>query len=210
MDKNIRKTTINGKMYDVVELDEYMKSRDLYSSNCTAIHIDEYALPITHQKNNIGIVLGDICYWKFPDPNDKGDYSYDRVIDFSNVTNIREMIQVQDAVRELETEILTAPDNPTKFRINPGDMPEMVAMKTAFNLKNVDIDKYEHRFGNNFNNDKRLFNKDRLSLPKVKRLCDKLDMKATLIIQDASPDVPNPMGEIVTIDLTGIEEEDDS
>ena len=205
MDKNIRKTSINGKMYDVVELDEYLSNKELYPSNCTAIHINNMALPITHKKNSIGI---NISYWN-PPKGDLGDYSYDRVIDFSDISNIKDMIKAQDAVRNLETEILTSPDTPTQFKINPNDMPEMVAMKTAFNLKGADLDKYEHRFGSNFSNDKRLFNKDRLSLPMIKRLCENLDMKATLIIQDASPDVPNPMEEIVSVDLTGFDDEGD-
>ena len=37
----------------------------------------------------------------------------------------------------------------------------------------------------------------------TKRLCEALDIKATLILEDKSPDVPNPIGRTIKVDLTG-------
>ena len=83
----------------------------------------------------------------------------------------------------------------------------MKGMKEAVIAKNIDLDKYEHRFGSNYNNDKRLFNKNNISLPMIKRLSKALDMKATLILEDASPDVPNPIGKKIVIDVIGNDED---
>ena len=79
----------------------------------------------------------------------------------------------------------------------------MKALKTAVLEKRIDLDKYEPRFGSNYNNDKRLFNKNTISLSMTKRLCEALDIKATLILEDKSPDVPNPIGRTIKVDLTG-------
>ena len=83
----------------------------------------------------------------------------------------------------------------------------MKAMKEAINLKHIDIDKYEPRFGPNFNNDKRLLKKDSITFRKLKDVCEALDMKATLKLEDANPNVPNPIGKKIAIDLTGYDED---
>ena len=90
------------------------------------------------------------------------------------------------------------------------DSNEMKGMKEAVIAKHIDLDKYEHRFGSNYNNDKRLFNKHTISLPMIKRLCNALDMKATLVIEDANSDVPNPIGKKITIDVISNDEEGES
>lgn len=69
-------------------------------------------------------------------------------------------------------------------------------------MKHIDLDSYEHRFGKNYNNDRRLFEKPNISLLKLTSVCTALDIKATLILEDSSPDVPNPMGGVVTVELT--------
>ena len=78
----------------------------------------------------------------------------------------------------------------------------MVALKTAVNNKHIDLDKYEHRFGENYANDKRLFNKNNISLGKMKTIANALDMDITLTIKDV-PDAPNPIGEVIEVKLTG-------
>ena len=42
----------------------------------------------------------------------------------------------------------------------------------------------------------------------LKRMTDKLDIKITMIFEDASSDVPNPMGKKIVVDLTGSNNED--
>ena len=41
----------------------------------------------------------------------------------------------------------------------------------------------------------------------MNRINKALDIKATLILEDKSPDVPNPMGKKISIDLTGYDNE---
>ena len=88
-------------------------------------------------------------------------------------------------------------------KIFDDDSAEMKALKNAVLDKQIDLDKYEPRFGSNYNNDKRLFNKSTISLAMLKRVCDALDIEATLTLTDKSDDVPNPIGRTIEVKLTG-------
>ena len=79
----------------------------------------------------------------------------------------------------------------------------MKALKQAINLKNIDIDIYADRFLENFNNDKRLLKGPAITSSKMKSICPKLDMKVTLTISDAHPNVPNPIGQDITVVICG-------
>ena len=85
----------------------------------------------------------------------------------------------------------------------------MKALKNAVLDKHIDLDKYEPRFGSNYNNDKRLFNKSTISLIMLKRVCEALDRDATLTLSDKSDDVPNPIGRTIQVKLTGGVSEDE-
>ena len=79
----------------------------------------------------------------------------------------------------------------------------MVGLKKAVIAKEIDIDKYQGRFGSNYSNDKRLFNDGSITMSKLKTMMKALDMKGTLIIEDLNEDVPNPIGSKIVIDLLG-------
>ena len=87
--------------------------------------------------------------------------------------------------------------------IGSDDTPEMIALKQAIMDKHIDIDKYEQRFGPNYNNDKRLLKKGNITFGKLRSICDALDIKVTLTIEDSAPDVPNPIGRATTAEITG-------
>lgn len=108
-----------------------------------------------------------------------------------------------------EHDILESPDNIFQPRPTDNDAPAMYALKQATCEKRIDIDKYEHRFGVNFNNDKRVYNKHDITLKMLTRMCDNLDMEAVLTLRDKSPDVPNPIGHSISITLTGGNEDED-
>ena len=209
------KINISGKMYSVVELDDYINNRDAYLQNQTAIRVDNMALPIVGMmdRRNPGIAInpnGLFHRMNMPDNVEQSPYSMDNAIDLSCSKNIAELMQKQEAVRNIEYEILTNADNIFKPPIGPDDSAAMRALKEAVIAKNIDLDKYEPRFGANYPNDKRLFYKDRVSIQMVERICNALDIKATLTLTDANPDVPNPMNTTISVDLTGaFEEEDD-
>ena len=47
-----------------------------------------------------------------------------------------------------------------------------------------------------------------ITLFMFERMCEKLDMKAQLIITDKNPDVPNPMGKTIVVDLISDDEDE--
>ena len=79
----------------------------------------------------------------------------------------------------------------------------MIAFKQAIIDKHIDLDKYEQRFGVNYNNDKRLLKKDSITFGKLRDMCNALDIKATIEFRDANPNVPNPIGRVITAEITG-------
>ena len=204
MDKKMR---MNDRIYDVTSLEEYTKFKDAYIPQYTAIHDPDthLVLPIKNRyEEGPGIVVGNgVSYIEEPDEEDLETYLDKGIIDFDNAKNIHDLMEKQNVVRSLERDILTSPDNIFTPKIFDDDSPEMKALKNAVLDKHIDLDKYEPRFGSNYNNDKRLFNKNTISLSMMKRMCDALDIKATLTLEDKSPDVPNPMGRKIEVDLTG-------
>lgn len=207
--KDMKSAVINGKMYDVTTLDRYAEHRDIYGPNVAIIEGD-YIYPIKPKtSSSVGVAVG-TCAAMFTPPEteeDKKEYTADKVIDFSDVKNMRDLIATQNAVRDIERDVLTTPGNLFKPHPGPNTTPEMAALQEAVCSKNIDINKYEHKFPNgNFNNDKRMFDKDTISMGMLKRACNALDIKCTITLEDKSPDVPNPMGKSISVELTGGED----
>ena len=202
-----KKMRINDKIYDVATLEEYTQYKEAFISQYTAIHDPEtnLVLPIKGRYDEgPGIVVGNgVSYIEEPEEEELNDYLDTSIIDFDNSKSIHDMMEKQRIVRTLERDILTSPDNIFTPKIFDDDSPEMKALKTAVLDKHIDLDKYEPRFGSNYNNDKRLFNKNTISLSMMKRMCEALDIDATLILTDKSDDVPNPMGRTIEVKLTG-------
>ena len=80
----------------------------------------------------------------------------------------------------------------------------------ALNAKNIDIDKYAARFGDNYPNDKRQLKNSNATLKIIKRFCENCGMEAILTFRDKNPDVPNPMNTEITVSLTDEIDEEDS
>lgn len=202
-----KKMRIGDKIYDVTTLDHYSNFKDAYMSQYTAIYDADtnLVLPIKNRYDNgPGIMIGTgIAYIDEPELEIRDEYSDNGIIDFDNSKSIHDMMEKQKVVRSLERDILTSPDNIFTPKIFDDDSPEMKALKNAVLGKHIDLDKYEPRFGSNYNNDKRLFNKNTISLSMLKRVCEALDIEATLTLTDKSEDVPNPMGQTIEVKLTG-------
>lgn len=211
---NMNKVKIRDTMYDVVSLEEYINNKELYLPRYTAIHDQEngLVLPIKTQSNEtdtcISVESGMSYVLNLPE--DTSEFSDKNIIDLENNSSIGELIKKQDMVRGLERDILMAPDPDDIFRpkIFDDDAGEMKALKEAVICKGIDLDKYAPRFGANFNNDKRLFNKPTISLAMLKRMCEALDIEASISLKDKSSTVPNPIGKTIEVKLTGISEED--
>lgn len=208
----MKKAKIDGKIVDVIDKQELSTGGNL-PYGYTGIEMGDYVLPLRAKNDTrpgvyrAGNVLLQV---KNPSASEETEYSKENIIDFGSACDMKELISRQNALREMERSIVTTVDNIFCPQIRETDAPEMVALKRAVAAKGIDIDKYESRFGANFNNDKRLFDKSSITLTKLKSLCGALDINATLILKDASEDVPNPMREEIVIPLTEIGGEEDA
>lgn len=210
---NLKKAKVDGKLCDVISLDELHKNPEMYKTGNIAVEISsEYGDLILPYKPAIqaqlGVQLrpgvypiGDIGEKYYLPQDDIEDYQPE-VIDFSDTKSIEEYISKQGHLKNIEKEILTTQDNIFKPPIGENDTPEMRALKLAIAQKNIDIDKYASRFGENFPNDKRKMKDDKISLLLLKRIGEALDMNIQIKISDVNPNVPNPMGNPITIQLT--------
>ena len=202
----LSKAKIGDVIYDVVTYDEYIRNQEYYDPAYTAIkHTDGYLYPI--RKNGDyrpGLYdYGCMAFFIQPTGSDTGVYSQQCMIDFDKAETFREIIQCQQRLASEERSILTTINNQYVPEIGENDTPEMQALKQSITDKHIDLDKYEHRFGPNYNNDKRLLKKDSITFGKLRTVCNALDIKASLTLEDANPEVPNPIGRSITVDLTG-------
>ena len=203
---SLEKAKIDGAIYDVVSVEEYYKNPDMYGSY-TALtwNNDGYVYPIRSKNDNKPgcYMTGGMDFFIKPTEENAYLYSQDNIINFKNASNLKEIIQNQQRLMNDERSVLMTIDNLFDPGLSDNDTPEMKAFKQAIICKGIDIDKYEQRIGPNFNNDKRLMRKDSITFKKLRTLCDALDMKATITIEDASPDVPNPIGKVIEAEITG-------
>lgn len=203
------KAKIGDNIYDVITEEEYLNNPSLYEKYTAINRGDGYIYPVIDGCSNEDAVkigyhpLGSIDFFVLPETeDDRAKYSDESIIPFSDIKHIKEMINSQQRLFNAERSILTNIDNLYVPSIGENDAPEMVALKKAIIDKHIDLDKYEPRFGPNYNNDKRLLSKENLTIGKLRTFCKALDMKATLTIEDASQDVPNPIGRVITAELT--------
>lgn len=220
---NFKKTSLEGRMVDVVSLSELENHRDIYSNGSTGVEVNKgnkkYILPYRSDNTKLdkpGVYkISDKAQMDiivYPEKRNESQYQPE-VIDFSNSSSMQDYMSKREKCRDIEREILTSPDNIFKPHIEENDTPEMKGLKKAILAKNIDIDKYADRFGENFPNDKRKMKDNKITLFLLKRMCEGLDMKAELIISDVSPSVPNPIGNPIHIQLTNnniIEDDEDN
>lgn len=212
---------IDGKLMEVAPIDKYIKNPNAYLGGYTAIDAGlPYIYPvISINSTKPGVVIrknAPFVYVRKPQEEEAEQYKRDNMIDYSKARNYREFLEAQNMVRELEKDILTSPDSIYTPPEDPEDSAAMTAMKQAVTEKHIDLDKYEPRFGANYNNDKRTFNKNTISLAKIIRICNALDIKATLTLEDQMDEdgnmPPNPIGRAISVELTSgdaIEGEDE-
>ena len=218
---SLMKKVINGEMYDVISERDYFNNPSLYSQSSAVLIDDNMIFPIrtkydmkNEARNKPGAYdFGGFFYIVNPSEQEKVEYTTSDVIDFGQVDTLREYIQTRQRIATAERSILTSPDSIFTPEISPNDTPEMIALKQAIQDKQIDLDKYEPRFGPNYNNDKRLLKKESITFGKLRTICNALDIKATITFEDIKSDVPNPIGRSISADITGdsmsiVEEED--
>lgn len=214
MDISAKKSKVDDRLMDVVSIDEYLEHPELYANNGTGVEMSKdgqtYVLPHRsgqYSEDRAGVYdCGPIVKFVYPCEKDIEKYT-NPIIDLANVKSIGELIEKEGLIRDIERELLTSPDSIFTPVINDTDSPVMRGLKEAVIAKNIDLDKYSDRFGDNYPNDKRQFKRDSITLFMFERMCDCLDMKARIIIEDKNPDVPNPIGKSISIDITGCDED---
>lgn len=196
-------------LLDVVPIDEYSRNPGSYLSKSTAIDFGgDHIFPIINDMDKgPGIIIKNnespFAYVRTPEGADLSIYEREKMIDFTDSKDMASFMSKQSLMYKLEKDILSSPDNIFAPAPDTDDSPAMQLLKKAVTDKHIDLDKYEPRFGSNYANDKRLFNKSNISLPMLVRMCDALDIKATLTLQDKDNDIANPMGETISVEITG-------
>lgn len=199
------KAKIVDAIYDVISLEEYYQNPSLYTSFTAINGNDGYLYPIRNRTDNRpGCYPTEaVAFFKPPAPSEAHLYSKQNIIDFKNTESLKEIIINQQRLAGEERSVLTTIDSVFEPPIGENDTPEMKALKQAIIDKHIDLDKYEPRFGPNYNNDKRLMRKESITFPKLRTICDALDIKVSLTLEDATPDVPNPIGRTINAVITG-------
>lgn len=201
-----REILINGRLYEVINMKDYIGNEDAYLAGYTAIddgmgHIYPI-VPFTSTDAGVRYRKSAPVFFANVPEGTAEEYNADKVIDYSKANTYKQFVETQNMVKELERDILTSPDNIYVPPEDQNDSPAMKALKEAVIDKKIDLDKYEPRFGSNYNNDKRIFNKQNISLPMLVRMCNALDIKATLTLEDQSGEVPNPMNNTISVEIT--------
>lgn len=210
----MKKASINNTIVDVITMSEYGANPQIFPNNITGIYQSGYVLPVRGKLDDRpGVYPTSVgMFFRFPKTDEEREEYFvadGKLIDFDDVHSIQDVIQKQGILKSAEKTVLTTIDNIYVPEIGENDSPEMIGLKKAIIAKGIDIDKYEPRFGSNFNNDKRLLRKDSITMSKLKAMANALDIKCTLILEDKSPDVANPIGDQIIVNLTEGSEYDD-
>ena len=208
----MKKAVMGRRIVDVIDQDEFIRRTKLDPESIklmcedTAVEGPNNKIyPVTKQyspDSPCAYDAGPMVLYNMPEVYENlGHYQQENVINFEDVSSLRESIEKQAALEQAERSILISPDNIFTPLPQENDTPEMSVLKKAITRKNIDIDNYKQRFGSDYNNDKRLFDQSSITFFKLKRVCEIFDIKATLILED-KPGAPNPIGEKLSAVIT--------
>jgi hypothetical protein len=205
----MKKIKLNNRIYDVVTNNNNIHNQ--YQRGDVAVQCGDYILPYLgaggvlpgFYSNPVG------SYYIKPQEQNQEPYMSSNILNFDDCENMKELIQMNHMLKELESEVISSSTEAYVPKINQDDTPEMAGLRQAIIEKHIDIDKYQDRFGASFNNDKRIIsNSNSITFPKLKSISDNLDMNVTLIIED-KPGAPNPIGREIKIPLNYIGEDEE-
>jgi len=201
----MKKVELGNRIYNVITLGEYTDQQDLHSPKFTAIEHGRTVLPLRSKTDSgPGVYYqpnGMVAHVVKPSAEEADKYSTDRIIDYSNASSIGDVIRNNQIIKDIQSEIMINSEDKLQLNIGDADTPEMKAMKMAINAKQVDKKNYEDRFPQ-FQNDMRLLKGNSITLAKIISICDAFDISATLTLSDKDDNVPNPMNNSISIDLT--------
>ena len=212
----MKKMKIGKTIRDVISEEEYIRKLGLNEemnsilSEDTAVENNGFVYPVNRQytPDVVGVTnVGPVIIYSRPENQiNQPDYNSENIIDFENVNNLKESIEKHAELMNAERTILVSPDNIFTPIIKEDDTQIMKLIKEAIIKKNINLDNYKPRFGSNYNNDKRLFEQNSITFLKFTNLCDVLDIKFSISLEDKK-DAPNPIGCKLTAYITGGEDE---
>jgi len=208
---------INGKSVNVYSQEQFFSNKEDIDDieDNAAVEIitrdnEKFVLPVrisSNMSDKPGIYTkpqSPISFIREPKTAKEKEQYSPEVVDFRNAKSIQDVIDMNESLdiqmnTFLETDIEDG--NTYKPNISPNCSPEMRGLKYSLTEKHIDIDKYAERFGANWINDKRKLKADDISLFLLKRFSENFDLKMDIVFSDANPDVPNPMGKTIRINV---------
>jgi hypothetical protein len=218
---NIKRCVFNGQSVDILDYESYGKNPELARTAPSSTVIEattesgkNIVLPYKGKRPASESVPGVYDYGPMdiiimPKEEFENDYIPNDVVIFNSKDGIKNIQDKQEKLAKLTEPWIVNSDNITVVGIEDTNQPEMVGLKTAINEKQIDLDKYASRFGDNFPNDKRQLKNDSLTLKILKRFCTNLDIEAELVFRDKNPNVPNPINREIVVSLTENYEDDE-
>lgn len=205
MNNILKKGKADGKFYDLMDFIDYPSKGDTEYGESAVEHNGIIYPERSPTDTKPGIYKAScFSYLKHPDEDEVKDYvaNDDNIIDF-NVKSVQEFVRSSDKLKSLERDILVDVDDIYSPIVDDNDEPEMVALKNAIISKNIDIGKYSGRFGSRiqYQNDIRLLKSSHISMGKLKKFLNVLDLDGYLVLEDSSEGVPNPMNEVIKVKL---------
>lgn len=208
---NISRCALSGKIYDLHTYEDFCNINEKTSDDALIEEKDGVKMVYPYQGDypsnatnlQAGIYsAGCIDIVVEPSEETRADYIPQKIVELSNNNSIKEILEQKNIMSRLDEPWITSHDDITEYPILDEDKGEMRCLKSAINKKQIDIDKYAPRFGDNFLNDRRRMKDNEVTLFILKRFCKNLDMEAILTLRDKNPDVPNPMGCEISVSLT--------
>ena len=220
MSINIRKVPMDNKLQNMVTIKQFVSSPFSYEPNKTVIdNGNNLMLPLitqsAYEKGKTGIYIDPNSFihpFNMPEEKDLDKYNIEKnkenIIDFSDCSNYHDVISKQKAIKEVRSELMTNADHISYYPVNDNDTKLMSGLKRAINSKECDINCYEQNFNGNFLNNVRILNGNSITDKKTIEFGNAMDIKVTIRFEDKNPDVPNPMGKVIEVELTGGDEND--
>ena len=207
-----KRADIGGVLTDIIPMEQYLDNQDVYAASNVAMVCErdgkKYVLPARKATDlRPGYYTqGSNCvaFARLPSSDCDTNYNYDDVvIDFSKEKTIQGIMEKQNQCRNIEYANLCNPDSIFIPAIDQDDSPLMKGFKEATIAKHFDISKYKDRFGANYLNDIRQYQKNDITIKMIERICDNIDQDVYVTFKDKPGDIPNPMGREITVKITG-------
>ena len=207
-----KRADIGGVLTDIIPMEQYLDNQDVYATSNVAMVCERdgkrYVLPARKATDlRPGYYTqGSNCvaFARLPSSDCDTNYNYDDVvIDFSKEKTIQGIMEKQNQCRNIEYANSCNPASIFIPAIDQDDSPLMKGFKEATIAKHFDISKYKDRFGANYLNDIRQYQKNDITIKMIERICDNIDQDVYVTFKDKPGDIPNPMGREITVKITG-------